>query len=98
MEAVSDICASGDGAWDGRWQITGRNPGDAAELRVLGAAGLEQFPDWRDHGVPRGVLLSLPALWMGDHVLAVPLLRDDKDTRIDRIGGADDFFATLLSH
>lgn len=96
--AVDAISATGSAMWDGRWQIAGRVPNDATELRALGAAGLEQFPDWRDSGVPRGVLVSLPALWLGDHVIATPVLRDGEDTRIEVVGGADEFFATLLSH
>lgn len=59
--------------WDGRWTILGDRP-DGAEIGPLGPAGLSQSPDWRATGLPRPALLVSPALWLGDTLIAAPLV------------------------
>ncbi|MDO8420600.1 MAG: tRNA lysidine(34) synthetase TilS [Parvibaculum sp.] len=67
--------------WDGRFSVSltgGKLPksGSAPEVRALGAEGLKfahavgcAEPDW-----PKSVLPTLPALWAGERLLAVPHL------------------------
>ncbi|MEO8242290.1 MAG: tRNA lysidine(34) synthetase TilS [bacterium] len=69
-KAVAAKISPAEGVWDGRWQITGLLP-DGAEIRVLGA-GIAQCTDWRATGLPRQALMTSPALWRGEALLAAP--------------------------
>lgn len=60
-------CAPGE-VWDGRWRMTGPV---GHEVRAL-SEGLALCPDWRALGVPRGALMSSPALWLGPRLIAAP--------------------------
>ncbi|MFE3837349.1 tRNA lysidine(34) synthetase TilS [Pseudogemmobacter sonorensis] len=69
-----------DALWDHRWRLESADAdADAAadsrgaEIRALGAGGLACLPDWRETGLPRGLLEVSPALWRGDALLAAPL-------------------------
>jgi tRNA(Ile)-lysidine synthase len=55
--------------WDGRWSVTG----PVGEVRALGADGLRQVKDWRSCGISREVLVTTPAVWQGETLLAAPL-------------------------
>ena len=57
--------------WDNRWRIVGPAPA-AAEIAALGSTGLTQCPKWRATGLPRAALLSSPALWLQDTLIAAP--------------------------
>ncbi len=57
--------------WDHRWQVAG--PGNA-EVRALGACGLQQLPEWRKSGLSRDAALVCPAVWQGETLLAAPLV------------------------
>lgn len=96
--AVSDHVTPSDAVWDRRWRIAGPGPVEVAEMRALGSEGLAQCPTWRDMGLPRHVLLSVPALWQGDRVLAAPLVGHRGETCFEIVGGTEEFFTTLLSH
>ncbi len=69
---------SGD-IFDGRWRIAGDLAG--REIRAVGEDGLRQRPDWREMGLPRRVLLSLPALWEGENLAAVPALGEENSAK-----------------
>jgi tRNA(Ile)-lysidine synthase len=71
-DAAGRAVANGS-VWDHRWQVTGPMPPGYA-IRALGAAGLSQLPGWRDHGIPREILLTTPAIWDGARLVAAPLL------------------------
>ncbi|MDR3451026.1 MAG: tRNA lysidine(34) synthetase TilS [Alphaproteobacteria bacterium] len=63
--------------WDGRWKVTGTVEGDEGlEVRALGAAPhdrLDRLAPGLRHAVPQGrVRATLPALWRGDTLYAVP--------------------------
>jgi tRNA(Ile)-lysidine synthase len=92
--AVRDLVAATTETWDQRWTIQGpAEPG--MELRPLGEVGIQVCPDWRATGLPRTSLLSSPAVWQGDTLIAAPLagFNDAWQARI-----VADFHATLLSH
>ena len=76
--------------WDGRWLVSGP-PG---EVRVLGAEGLRQCPDWRKSGLPRQVLEVSPGLWQGATLIAAPCAGFGPATATCAPG----FHAFLLSH
>ncbi len=57
------------GLWDNRWRVTDTGSG-ALEIGALGAAGLSARPRWRDAGVARETLLTTPALWRGEALVA----------------------------
>jgi tRNA(Ile)-lysidine synthase len=73
-----------------RWTVTPA-PG---EVRLLGAAGLRQCPDWRATGLPRAVLEVTPGLWRGEVLLAAPCAGFGAATATCTPG----FHAFLLSH
>ncbi|MFZ0098856.1 MAG: tRNA lysidine(34) synthetase TilS [Gemmobacter sp.] len=57
--------------WDHRWQVTGpAEPG--MTIAALGAEGLRQCPDWRDHG-PRDALIVSPCIWQSGTLIGAPL-------------------------
>ncbi len=59
--------------WDGRFTLAPGQPG--THVAALGVTGLLHFPNWRKtHDLPRAALLSSPALWSGDSLVAAPLL------------------------
>ena len=81
---VSNHTVPSQQVWDDRWCCFCADPSEAidgAELRVLGANGLKQCDNWRDFDLPRGVLLSHPALWHGDTVLSSPTAKPSENHR-----------------
>ena len=99
--AVRNLTSTPDELWDARWRLSPRN-GDVdvagMTVRALGPDGVEQCPGWRDARRPHAVLLSTPAVWRGDTVIAAPLAGNDQNWHADLDGGAETFFAALLSH
>lgn len=91
--AVKDTRCATTEIWDGRWQLDGPHE-DGLEIRALGAA-VKDCPDWRDSGLPRVSLLSSPAIWRGEILIAAPLAgyNADWDARI-----VTDFASFMLSH
>lgn len=83
--------------WDARWHIEGP---DVPEYHVaaLGEAGLRQRPDWRASEMPRTSLLSSPAIWCDDDVIAAPLAGDATEFTIRLIRTEEDYHAALLTH
>lgn len=63
----SEAARSGE-SWDGRWVLTG--PAHA-HVRALGDA-ISDCPDWRNIRQPRDRLMTTPALFVGDQILAAP--------------------------
>lgn len=57
--------------WDYRWRLSGP-PLSGAEVRALGADGLRACGNWQAHG-PRHALVTSPALWLEDRLIAAPL-------------------------
>lgn len=92
--AVADLTAEPGQIWDRRWRIEGTTGG---EIRALGE-GLTQFSDWRDTGLPRQTLLSSPALWAGNRLLAAPLVEKSDKSRILMQPSLTDYLSSLLSH
>ena len=101
LNAVRDVAVPHDALWDGRWRVS---PADAQEdtedttLRALGPDGLLQVPDWRATGRPHVMLLSTPAVWKGDRLVAAPLAAMGQKWHAHVDGGEEAFFAALLSH
>lgn len=69
--------------WDTRWEVSG--PGKA-RVRALGADGLAQVKDWRRAGISRDVAVVSPGVWIGDRLIAAPVL-----------GVGEQFTATLTA-
>lgn len=70
--AVANSVATGK-VWDDRWQVDGPWQ-DGMEIRALGEEGLRQLEDWRAAHLPRASLLSSPSVWMGETLVAAPLV------------------------
>lgn len=70
FNAVKDLATPSDALWDGRWRLEGPHAPDL-EIRALGEA-VNDTP-WRETGLPRFSLLSSPAVWRGETLIAAPL-------------------------
>ncbi|OYU19296.1 MAG: tRNA lysidine(34) synthetase TilS [Rhodobacteraceae bacterium PARR1] len=92
--AVLGVTARPGSLWDGRWRVAGPFP-ERADLRALGAAGLALRPDWRDAALPRDALLTAPAVWCGEALIAVPLLDAAQGWTCEYVG---EFRLFVLSH
>ena len=97
LKAVAQQAASPGTVWDGRWIVTGPAT-DGAEIRALGEDGIIQLEDWRRIGKPRAALLSGPAVWVGQTLLAAPLAGLPNGWRAEMPPEIPDFHATILSH
>ena len=99
LNAVAAAQAAPGSLWDGRWRLM-RAEARRGEFIVgpLGAEGLQTCPDWRDLGLPRGVLLASPAVWQADACIAAPLAgrAENWQARLER--GEDEFFAAHMTH
>lgn len=88
--------------WDNRWRLVAPPDfeGDISSLSVkaFGAQGLAECPDWRDLGLPRGVLLSSPAVWDGARLIAAPLAGRAQNWQAVSERGEDTFFAAHITH
>ncbi|MFC3614196.1 tRNA lysidine(34) synthetase TilS [Lutimaribacter marinistellae] len=94
---VKELEAPVSEVWDGRWALTGPStPG--AVIRALGPEGLIECLDWRQTGRPRQALLSSPSVWKGERLLAAPSAGNACGWCARRIGGDEEFYASLLSH
>ncbi|MCF7746929.1 tRNA lysidine(34) synthetase TilS [Sulfitobacter sp. M39] len=102
LQAVRAVDAPVGALWDGRWRLEpcGDTPASNTQMaiRALGAEGLRSFADWRDLGVPRGVLLSSPAVWQGAELVAAPLVGRSQNWQAVLERGEDAFFAAHMTH
>lgn len=97
LNAVAAETVAPHEVWDGRWILSGpRSPG--AEVRALGEDGLPQVPDWRDLGKPRKALLSSPAVWKGENLIAAPLAAYSNGWTADFAPHRPEFYSSILSH
>ncbi len=72
FDVVKDLSVPLGSLWDGRWMISGPHGARKMRIAALGEKGLAQLPEWRDLGMPRQVLLSMPAVWEGDDLVTAP--------------------------
>ncbi len=95
LNAVRDTRSDLGALWDNRWRVSG--PDDSRQLQVapLGEAGLATMADWRDQGLPRDALLSMPAVWNGQELVAAPVSDAPNGWLAEPTGGQDSFFAAL---
>lgn len=92
-ERVGGAVMAGE-VWDGRWHTRG-----PADLRVaaLGEAGLAQLDNWRATGLSRPALLSLPAFWDREGLIAAPFALPSQACNAQLITGSAGFFDSLTS-
>jgi tRNA(Ile)-lysidine synthase len=90
VSAVNEI-------WDNRWRVTGRNdPG--LEIRALGNIGLKAFTTWKDVKIPRLALISSPAVWNDNKVVAALLLDGNGLWKLKPIKSKKDFIYFIQGH
>lgn len=71
--AVAGLRAGPAASWDTRWCLRGPAAPEGSHIGPLGAQGLASCSEWRRTGLPRASLLSSPALWRGEQLIAAPL-------------------------
>ena len=102
LNAVRETRSEPDNLWDQRWRLLPPDDPNGewrnVTVRALGSDGLQQCPDWRTSGRPQEVLLSTPAVWRGNTVVAAPLAGWSQKWHADVDGGTETFFAALLTH
>lgn len=102
LQAVRHLETGVDQLWDNRWKITAPaemiGQFDQYSIRALGQEGLRHWPDWRTLGVPRGALLSTPAVWRAEQLIAVPLAGGAQNWQADLERGEHAFFAAHITH
>lgn len=87
------------GLWDGRWRCVcaeGAAMPEGIVTRALSSNGLKQCDNWRDLNLPRGVLLSHPALWQGDTVLSSPAAKLHENWRWELVRSEKPPFESAL--
>lgn len=97
FNAIRDLSTSVNNVWDKRWRVNGPEV-TGADVRALGETGLKQCDNWRDTGRSRVSLLSSPALWIKEELIAAPLAGEGKKWRIELLNTQEGFFRSLLSH
>ena len=97
LNAVASETACQGAIWERRWILTGPNT-FGAEIRPLGEDGILQLKHWRTVAKPRPVVLSTPAVWVDETVLAAPLAGFANGWRAEVPSDRPDFFAAILSH
>nr|WP_255464755.1 tRNA lysidine(34) synthetase TilS [Aliiroseovarius sp. PrR006] len=80
--------------WDGRWILTG--PANT-QVRAL-ANAISDCPDWRTTGQPRDRLMTTPALFDGDQLMAAPAAGFLCEGVTLAGPGKADFLKAILSH
>jgi tRNA(Ile)-lysidine synthase len=93
--AVAGLRAGAGEPWDNRWRAGPGCPPDAV-VAALGPEGLPQVGD-RD-GLPVPVLLSAPAVWQGDRVLACPRADFGPPDALQPLCDTGDLWSRLVSH
>lgn len=77
-EAAASLSPGQSGLWDGRFHVEWLETVQGAEVRALGEAGVEALrqSEWAtpNDAPHRDLMLTLPAAWCSDVLLAVPLL------------------------
>lgn len=96
-QAVKDTICPTDAIWDKRWKMNGPHA-KGLEIRALGEAGLASCPDWRNAGIPRASLMSTPAIWQDQTLIAAPMAGFTKDWLTTSLFGLDHFISSIISH
>lgn len=96
--AVADLSVEVGDIWDERWRVDGPEDDPEIEIRALGEDGVRQVDGWREAGLPRAAVLSMPGVWMEGDLIAAPGLPGEEEWTCAVEGGSDSFFALLLSH
>ncbi len=96
-QAVKDTVCATNAIWDKRWHMNGPHT-KGLEIRALGEAGLASCPDWRNAGIPRASLMSTPAIWQNQALIAAPMARFAKDWLTTPLFGLDHFISSIISH
>ena len=97
LNAVATETAAPSEVWDNRWILSGPQTA-GVKIRTLAEAGLPQVPEWRAMGKPRQALLSTPAVWSGENLLAAPLADYSNGWTAKFAPQRPEFYSSLLSH
>jgi tRNA(Ile)-lysidine synthase len=93
--AVETACVPGGQLWDERWGMG--IPDRDLRIAALGARGVQAL-GVRPLGIPYAALPSLPALWDGDTVVAVPALNWGLSAQVYKFPDTASFLQGLIPH
>lgn len=95
--AVVEMVVKPSEIWDGRWRLKG--PGMAGiTIRATGDKGLKLYPNWRDTGLIRATVVSAPAVWKSQQLVAAPVAGLSNGWRAELIHPENHLFTSVLSH
>ena len=91
--AVVEVEAHAGDVWDSKWRFSGDESGEGLVIRALGEDGIKSCKNWREAGFPRPALLSSPAIWQNDRLIAAPLVGYGGEWSAEMLLGAEDFLS-----
>lgn len=99
-QALQGVTSRVDALWDRRWRMVPPEAAELGELRVeaLGEKGISLCPNWRDSGLRRATILSTPAVWRGDDLVAAPHAGRGEGWHAELARGEEDYLSSILSH
>lgn len=99
LRAVESVASRPGALWDHRWIMDAPRHSDLAGLQVRALGdGIHFCKDWRSSGLARNTLMTTPALWQDDRLIAAPLAGFGDIYLLIRAPVVEDFLSTILSH
>lgn len=98
FNVVKGVSSPFCGPWDDLWCAKTEAPEADAEIRALGPEGMRQLPEGRQDQRLYAAMISEPAIWQNDRLIAAPMAGWANGWQICRHSGPDDFVESILSH
>ena len=95
-QAVKDLVCATNMIWDNRWKFEGPHD-ESMHLGALGQAGLDQC-DTSAADLPKSSLISSPAVWQNQTLIAAPLATMGAAWLTSMLFGPEDFISCIKSH
>jgi len=97
FNAVKDLRGNPDEIWDRRWSLSGPKD-EGVSIAALGESGMRALVDRTNSELPRSSLLSSPAVWRADTLIAAPIAGFASGWTVELLRKDADFYASILSH
>lgn len=84
--------------WDGRWVLESTDGFPATAIVAPLGQGILNCENWRETGVSRNALMTSPAIWADDHLIAAPMAGLGDLSLMKRTPSTEEFLSAILSH